>query len=287
MHTKNRVFGNEFKTTITNQQGVNVVYKTDNLDIFRLSKFNRNIFLRKEMLEQAKQGFISPIIVNENMVVIDGQHRLEASKKVGVPVEYIIKQGLDEDDIVRMNTVQKPWSLQNYIESYANQGNEEYIRLINLVNEKYTNVTVTANVAVDKTFDSDVAKRKIKNGDFEFHNFDKAVEFLHYYKRFREETKTPKRSTVALAIYELFRLEGYNKQRMIEKVLSTGLDEEIKVKTFKFSDILKSLIDAYNHRLRANSRDIIEYYITSYGAIVIKNERQPWTSKQVTSDKNE
>src|SRR5690625_2430380 len=103
MQTKNRVLGNEARAAVSDQQGINIVYKTDNLDMFQLSKFNRNVFLRKEMLEQAREGFISPIIVNENMVVIDGQHRLEASKKEGVPVEYIIKPGLDENDIVRMN----------------------------------------------------------------------------------------------------------------------------------------------------------------------------------------
>lgn len=284
MKTKDRVyFEADIKNKNITRSGVNIVYKTDDHDAFQLSKFNRNIILRSEMIEQAKQGFLSPIIVNENMTVIDGQHRLAASKKVGVPIEYIIKPGLNEDDIVRMNTVQKPWSLQNYIESYANQGNEEYIKLLNLINERYSNVTVTANIAVDRTFDSSLAKKQIKNGYFKFHNFDKAVEFLHYYKRFRDETKTPKRSTVATALYELFRLEGFDKQRMIEKTTATGLSEEIKVKTFKFTDILKSLIDTYNHKLGAKSPIVINYYITSYGSIVIEKERQPWTTKQVAS----
>lgn len=52
---------------------VNEVYKTDDLDMFKFTKFNRNVLFTDEMLEQAKEGFISPIIVNEYMVVIDGQ----------------------------------------------------------------------------------------------------------------------------------------------------------------------------------------------------------------------
>ena len=71
---------------------VNEVYKTNDLSIFKFTKFNRNVVHTREMLEQAKQGFISPIIVNEYMVVIDGQHRLEHAKEAGVPIEYIINQ---------------------------------------------------------------------------------------------------------------------------------------------------------------------------------------------------
>ena len=49
---------------------VNEVYKTDDLDMFKFTKFNRNVLFTDEMLEQAKEGFVSPIIVNEYMVVI-------------------------------------------------------------------------------------------------------------------------------------------------------------------------------------------------------------------------
>src|SRR5699024_8426136 len=125
----------------------------------------------------------SPIIVNENLTVIDGQHRLEASKEVGVPIEYIIKSGLNEDDIVRMNTVQKPWSLQNYIEAYANRGLEEFIKLFKLIEKGYSNVTVTTSISVNSSTDTHRANKVIKEGTFEFFNYEKAVEFLQYYKR--------------------------------------------------------------------------------------------------------
>ncbi|XCY65795.1 ParB N-terminal domain-containing protein [Streptococcus iniae] len=71
---------------------INTVYKTTNYDMFNFSKFNRNVFLTPEMLKQAELGFVSPIIVNENLTVIDGQHRLTACQQLGLPVEYIIKK---------------------------------------------------------------------------------------------------------------------------------------------------------------------------------------------------
>lgn len=286
MNNNKRVFSEVNKRNAGFQKPINAVYETSDYDLFQLSKFNRNVLLRKEMLEQAKEGFIAPIIVNDNNVVIDGQHRLEASKKVGVPVSYIVMPGLDEDDIVRMNTVQKPWSLQNYIEAYANQGLPEYIKLVDLIKRSYSNVTVTSNIAVNSPTNSNVAKKMIKNGEFKFFNHNKAVEFLQFYKRFREDTQTQKRTTVATALYELFKVKGFDRNRIINKVIATGLNDNINVKTFRHTDILKTLIDTYNNMLSKNSPKYIEYHISSSGNLIIDETKEDWTKKK-TADSDQ
>jgi len=285
--SKTRVYsGVRKQRSGTTQPIKNVVYQTDNYKLFQYSKFNRNILLRDEMIEQAKEGFIAPIIVNENMVVIDGQHRLEASKRVGVPIEYIVKAGLGDKDIVRMNTVQKPWSLQNYIESFANKGLSEYIKLIELIKGKYSNVTVTSQIAMNSPTNATPVRKSIMSGNFEFYNYEKAVEFLRYYKRFCEETKTPKKSTVATALYELFKVKGFDKNRIIDKTIATELNEDIKVKTFQHTDILKSLIDSYNHQLRSTSPKYINYHITSIGNLIIDAEKEEWAIKNSVAGDN-
>lgn len=261
---------------------VNEVYKTNDLSIFKFTKFNRNVVHTREMLEQAKQGFISPIIVNEYMVVIDGQHRLEHAKEAGVPIEYIIKPGLDENDIVRMNTTQRKWSMLNYIESYANQGSEEYVALLNLLNQKYANITETIVIARDRTNHTNSINEDVKNGNFKFVNFQETLNFLKYYQKFREETKTPKRSKVALALYALFRIEGFDGDRLIKKVLQKKFDDELRVKGFNLSDALRELIDKYNDKLSQDSKMFIEYYVKNNGELIIVNERKAWTQKKTT-----
>lgn len=263
---------------------VNEVYKTNDLSIFKFTKFNRNVVHTREMLEQAKQGFISPIIVNEYMVVIDGQHRLEHAKEAGVPIEYIIKPGLDENDIVRMNTTQRKWSMLNYIESYANQGSEEYVALLNLLNQKYANITETIVIARDRTNHTNSINEDVKNGNFKFVNFQETLNFLKYYQKFREETKTPKRSKVALALYALFRIEGFDGDRLIKKVLQKKFDDELRVKGFNLSDALRELIDKYNDKLSQDSKMFIEYYVKNNGELIIVNERKAWTQKKTTQE---
>lgn len=259
---------------------VNEVYKTDDLDMFKFTKFNRNILFTDEMLKQAKEGFISPIIVNEYMVVIDGQHRLEHAKKAGVPIEYIVKPGLTEHDIVRMNTTQRPWSLLNFIESYANQGSEQYVALLNLINKKYAGTSVVISVGRNSTGSSKGLTDLVKSGNFEFVNFEQTLNFLKYYERFRKETNTPKKTKVALAIYALYRLKGFDEDRLIRKVLQKKFDDDLKVKGYDLTEALREFIDKYNDKLTQDSSSFIEYYVKNSGELIIDNPKKDWALKK-------
>ncbi|MCI2913973.1 ParB N-terminal domain-containing protein [Staphylococcus hominis] len=259
---------------------VNEVYKTNDLDMFKFTKFNRNILFTDEMLRQAKEGFISPIIVNEYMVVIDGQHRLEHAKKAGVPIEYIVKPGLTEHDIVRMNTTQRPWSLLNFIESYANQGSEQYVSLLNLINKKYAGTSVVIAVARNTTASRTSLSELVKSGNFEFINFEETLNFLKYYEKFRNETNTPKRTKVALALYALYRLENFDEDRLIRKVLQKKFDDDLRVKGYDLTEALKEFIDKYNDKLTQDSALFIEYYVKNNGELIIDNPKKEWAQKK-------
>ncbi|MGX0238332.1 ParB N-terminal domain-containing protein [Staphylococcus hominis] len=259
---------------------VNEVYKTDDLDMFKFTKFNRNILFTDEMLKQAKEGFISPIIVNEYMVVIDGQHRLEHARKAGVPIEYIVKPGLTEHDIVRMNTTQRPWSLLNFIESYANQGSEQYVALLNLINKKYAGTSVVISVARNSTGSPKGLTDLVKSGKFEFVNFEQTLNFLKYYERFRQETNTPKKTKVALAIYALYRLKGFDEDRLIRKVLQKKFDDDLRVKGYDLTEALREFIDKYNDKLTQDSSSFIEYYVKNNGELIIDNPKKDWALKK-------
>lgn len=271
--------GQEFKQK-TIDLPVNEVYKTNDLEMFKFTKFNRNILFTNEMLKQAKEGFISPIIVNEFMVVIDGQHRLEHAKKAGVPIEYIIKPGLTEHDIVRMNTTQRPWSLLNYIESYANQGLEQYVSLLNLINQKHAGTSVVISVARDSTSNPTGLNELVKTGKFEFVNFEQTLNFLKYYERFRKETNTPKKTKVALALYALYRIEGFDENRLIRKVIQKKFDDDLRVKGYNLTEALKEFIDKYNDKLTQDSTSFIEYYVKNNGDLIIVNPRKRWAQKK-------
>lgn len=72
---------------------------------------------------------LRPIIVNNDMEIIDGQHRLAAAKLLKLEVPYKVDENSSEKDVILLNNNQKSWTLEDYLNFYINQGNEEYKKL--------------------------------------------------------------------------------------------------------------------------------------------------------------
>jgi len=71
----------------------------------------------------------SPIIVNQEAYVIDGQHRLLAAKEADLYVYYIVVDGYNLNDVHTLNLNQKNWSRNDFLDGYANMGIESYVKL--------------------------------------------------------------------------------------------------------------------------------------------------------------
>ncbi len=78
---------------------------------------------------------LKPLIVNERMELIDGQHRLEACKQMKEPVYYIKVQGVTKTDIAILNSAQKNWTREDFINFYAIEGRPDFKTLASLINK--------------------------------------------------------------------------------------------------------------------------------------------------------
>ena len=121
-----------------NFKEVNKVYLTNDLSIFKLIKGNRSLNPRhvKRLADSFnKYGILmNPIIVNENMEVIDGQNRLAAAKEVGSSIYFLIVHGYELRQVQVLNLNQKNWSKVDFIKGYADMGYEPYKKLLNFMN---------------------------------------------------------------------------------------------------------------------------------------------------------
>ena len=94
---------------------------TKNYEQFSFIKGNRIIktsHLNKIIGSMEKKYIPNPIIVNENYEILDGQHRFEAVKKLGLPLYYMVTDGWNLDDVRTANIIVKGWSYGDYIHSY-------------------------------------------------------------------------------------------------------------------------------------------------------------------------
>lgn len=114
--------------------------KTTDYDRFVPIMSNRELDKRHVMnlqrsIKQRNLLMVRPIIVNENMEVIDGQHRLAAAQMIDEPVYYLQVKGLTQQDLAVLNTHQKNWSVMDFVNFYTLQGVPEYKKLSRLCNK--------------------------------------------------------------------------------------------------------------------------------------------------------
>lgn len=116
--------------------------KTTRYEDFKFLKGNRAVDrnhvenLMKSIAEHGYHG--APIVVAGDMTIIDGQHRFAACKGLGIPVPYIIDKDATLETTRYLNVTQRRWAGKTFATSFADEGNENYIRLQTFMKETGT-----------------------------------------------------------------------------------------------------------------------------------------------------
>lgn len=134
--TKQKLKGNgravAKKTAMPEPLRFDRVYSTKNYDQFKVIGGNRSI-RESWVLELAEKieahDFRIPIEVTPKMEVIDGQHRIEARRLLGIDVPYIVIDAKSLADVQAVNNDRKSWTNLDYLESFVVRGNEHYRKL--------------------------------------------------------------------------------------------------------------------------------------------------------------
>mgnify|MGYP006328246503 FL=1 len=83
--------------------------------------------VRKLMNSMRQKDLFVPIQCNEQMEVVDGQHRLEARQRLGLVIPYFVVKGeFGLVEVQKINAQQKKWNTEDYLQSNLQQGNREY-----------------------------------------------------------------------------------------------------------------------------------------------------------------
>ena len=144
--------------------------QTTDYSIFKIKKGNRTVNTAhvqkiKDSLNKHTYLPSCPIICDKDMNVIDGQHRLQAAKELGIAVYYIIEEKPDADLLIDLNITQRKWSTTDYITYYANEKNNvNYQRLAMAVKEIPFDVTTVLSMAFNKEIGGNFLNTKVKTG---------------------------------------------------------------------------------------------------------------------------
>jgi hypothetical protein len=208
---------------------VKKVYQTYDYSMFKNMKGNRP--LDKLLLMRLKKSFqkhylFTIILVNEYYEIIDGQHRFEAAKSLGLPINFIVQDGYKVKEVQMLNTNTKDWGKMQYLHSYCELGNPVYLQFRNFM-RKYPKFGIAVSEAIltglsngkYKTEDGHVVKLptfvdgelQIPNIGKSYHIADQIMQIQPFYDGFN-------RITFVRAMIRLFNNANYDHSRFIKKL---------------------------------------------------------------------
>lgn len=147
-----------------------MIKKTKSYEMFIFREDNREKIDQshvKRLVESIKSRNLlelRPIVVNDQMEVIDGQHRLMAAKQLGVEIYYQQEKNLDAQDIIKMN-ISKPWTIADYFNFYCHHQYDEYMKLKKFMQDNNISLKVALTMAVGQLR---VGFIDFRNGKFQF-----------------------------------------------------------------------------------------------------------------------
>jgi hypothetical protein len=189
---------------------------------------------------------LRPILVNERMEVLDGQHRLEALRRMNLKVPYQVVPGGNLATIQILNGTQLTWRLLDFVKSFAAAGNAEYSALLEY-NRRYSFSTrfMAALIGASATLHVD---KLIKSGKFQVReDLEEAESFLRHYEDLM--VKSPmlfksKGEVFVAALYRVWRYEDYDQDRMLAQ-----LDNRPLMPQATRIQYLKELESTYNYKV--------------------------------------
>lgn len=240
------------------------IYTTKDYDKFKFLEENREV--KKRRVKKIKDSILDvgyvlqPILVNENMEIIDGQGRFNACLELELPILYMVEEGKGIEECRRLNLGQENWAIWDWVNSYADGGNVDYQRFRTFVNGSQLSLNVLLPLPFGVCIANSGIRNAIKEGKLHFSKatLDKVKWEADYLERFIPTTKKMKGRNgcfYGALVYAYRNLDTIQRNRLFDVVQKNSLILEM------YSSIelnLKAFDTAYNKGLQKNNRINLE-----------------------------
>lgn len=153
------------------------IYSSVKYDEFDTIIGNRVISEKKIdlIIKDIKKGInllpYAPIIVylkGEKLMIVDGQHRFNVSKKLEMPVYYVVAEALELKQIAMLNSRQDKWKPTDFLKCYIKIGIEDYKILDEVLKEFEVGLSTTCEFLMygDKMQHRRESSQKFRDGEF-------------------------------------------------------------------------------------------------------------------------
>lgn len=228
------------------------VKETKNYEMFSSINGNRpknELHLKRLKKSMEEELLVSPIIVNEKYEVIDGQHRLQISEELRLPVRYIVCEGYGLNEVQRLNQNSKDWKMIDFISGYAELGNKEYQYLLKFHED--TGLTITTCVTL--LSNSGSATNDIRNGVWVAKHKKRANTIYEWLQIIKTYYKGIERKGFVMAMMHLYKREEFSISQLVGKIALQPTSLVDCVRSEEYIILLESIYN-YKSRNKVNLR---------------------------------
>jgi hypothetical protein len=231
------------------------IYFTKEYGRFKFLKGNRDINERKvqKIIEAIHEGVdilrYAPVIVNENMEIIDGQHRFAVSRELKCNVYYVVHKVADLSIVPAINSKSSKWRTVDFLNSYLDLKKEQYEILYDFITNKFDRLALPTAIKLlytGGTHDNG-AMEAFKDGVYEAKCLDEATKICTFLKDFEPFTDNAFSGRFIEVANRLLKSDKYNHALMIEKFNQSGRRIERLTNTKHIIEDMESII---NHRMK-------------------------------------
>ena len=191
------------------------IYSTK--DYSRFSFLDNNRIVKSSHVDMLKKSIknidltkYNPIKVDANLRIIDGQHRFHACMELGLPIYYVVLNGVDaEQAMIIDNQNNKKWEMMDWLRYRANKNGGCYKQLLDFVQQTCTTISNAMVIFPAKAINA----ATLKAGTTDFGVNEKAFDIVHFLQS--QEVKTLSfRNTRAFNLPIRLAFDEYSKRQM-------------------------------------------------------------------------
>jgi len=250
----------DYKNFNASKQITKVLYEK-NYTKFTLFDNNREInetHVEKLIASMRKSGQLMPVVVTQNMEVVDGQHRLKACEKLGVPVSYVINYAGSSKQIAIMNNTQKGWKNTDFLKHFSHKSHHncaEYKKVQKFIDEFKLPFRVNIALLSDKSLNDFTNKQannrgplpSFREGNFKIVNLEKAREIASRLIKLKSLVPNLVKSIkFSIAFLKISKLDNFDLKTCYKQIENNSNKFD---KCFNQEDWNEAFVKAYNYKL--------------------------------------
>ena len=247
----------DYKNFAASKQITKVLYER-NYTKFTLFDNNRDInetHVEELIASMRKSGQLMPVVVTPSKEVIDGQHRLKACEKLGIPVSYVVNTAGSAKQIAVMNNTQKGWKNKDFLKHFCHKSHNnsaEYNKIAKFFNDYSLPFSVGIALLSDQQTLATIAKDRgpmpsFRDGTFKISNLEKAKETAERLIKLKSFVPNLVRIVkFSIAFIKISKLDNFNL-----KTCYTQLEKNSNKfdKCVNQEDWNEAMVAAYNYKL--------------------------------------